>query len=69
MSETTQARRARVNAAMGTPPTIAAQTAEREVQTAAAMAETKTHREGRDELRKQSPDWPLRKDNYPEEQR
>ena len=52
-----------------TPPTIAEQTAEREVRNAATLAETKVHREGRDELRKLSPDWPLRRDNYPEEQR
>ncbi len=69
MSETTQQRRARIDAAMGTPPTIAQVTAEREAQTAAALAETKAHRDGRHELRKQSPDWPLQKDNFPEAER
>lgn len=52
-----------------TPPTIAQITAEREARNAATLAETKAHREGRDELRKLSPDWPLRKDNYPETER
>lgn len=69
MTETIQQRRARIDSAMGTPPTIAQVTAEREARNAAALAETKAHREGRDELRKLSPDWPLRKDNYLEEQR
>lgn len=52
-----------------TPPTIAQVTAAREAQTADALASTKAHREGRHELRKLSPDWPLRKDNYPEIER
>ncbi len=69
MTESTQERRARINATMTTPPTIAQVTAEREAKDAATLAETKAHREGRDELRKLSPDWPLRKDNYLEEQR
>lgn len=69
MTETIQQRRARIDSAMGKPLSIAEQTAEREVRNAATLAETKAHREGRDELRKLSPDWLLRKDNYPEEQR
>lgn len=69
MPETTQARRARVDAAMGGTPTVAEQTAAREAANAAAIAETKVMRAGRHELRKLSPDWPLRRDNYPEEQR
>jgi len=51
------------------PPTIAEQTAAREARDAATLAETKAHREGRDELRKLSPDWPLRRDNYPVDER
>jgi len=54
---------------INTAPSIAQITAEREAKDAATLAETKAHREGRDELRKLSPDWPLRKDNYLEEQR
>lgn len=54
---------------INTAPSIAQITAEREARNAEALAETKAHREGRHELRKLSPDWPLRKDNYPEEQR
>lgn len=50
-------------------PSIASITATREARDAAMAGETKVHREGRDELRKQSPDWPLRRDNYPLEQR
>lgn len=69
MTETIQQRRARIDSAMGTPPTIAQVTAAREARNAEALASTKAHREGRDELRKQSPDWPLRKDNYPETER
>ncbi len=69
MTETIQQRRARIDSAMSRPPTIAQVTAARESKNAAALAETKAHREGRDELRKLSPDWPLRKDNYLEEQR
>ncbi|GMU49608.1 MAG: hypothetical protein AMXMBFR31_18340 [Candidatus Desulfobacillus denitrificans] len=69
MPETPLQRRARIDSAMGRPPTVAQVTAEREAKDAATLAETKAHREGRDELRKLSPDWPLRRDNYPEEQR
>ena len=54
---------------MGAPMTVAQVTAARESRNAEALAETKAHRGGRDELRKQSPDWPLRKDNHPPEQR
>jgi hypothetical protein len=50
-------------------PTIAELTARREAQTAENLAAIKANREGRDELRKQSPDWWMRKDNYPTEQR
>jgi hypothetical protein len=69
MPETPLQRRARIDSAMTRPPTIAQVTEQRESKDAEALAETKAHREGRDELRKLSPDWPLRKDNYPEEQR
>lgn len=69
MPETPLQRRARIDSAMGRPPTVAQITASRESKDAATLAETKAHREGRDELRKLSPDWPLRRDNYPEEQR
>lgn len=69
MPQTTQARRARVNAAMGTPPTVAEQTAEREAADAAAIAETKVMRAGRHEARKTSPDWPLQRANFPKDKR
>lgn len=50
-------------------PSVASITATREARDAALLAETKAHREGRDERRKQSPDWWLRRDNFPLEQR
>lgn len=69
MPETTQARRARVDAAMGTPPTVAEQTAAREATNAAAIAETKVMRAGRHEARKTSPDWKLQRANFPKDKR
>lgn len=69
MPETTQARRARVDAAMGGTPTVAEQTAAREATNAAAIAETKVMRAGRHELRKQAPDWPLQRANFPKAKR
>jgi hypothetical protein len=50
-------------------PSIAEVTEQRIARDAAMAAETKAHREGRDELRKQSPDWPLRRASHPLEQR
>lgn len=52
-----------------TPPTIEQVTAEREAQTAVNLAATAANRAGRHELRKLSPEWPQRKDNFPTEQR
>jgi len=69
MSETTQARRARVTAEMGTPPTVAEQTAAREANNAASIAETKTNRAAHEAVKRNAEEWPLRKANYPEDQR
>ena len=56
-----------------TPPTIAQVTAEREARNAATLAETKAHREGRDNRRAQlraDPEWQRnRAANYPVDER
>lgn len=72
MPETTQARRARVNAAMGTPPTIAQVTAEREAKDAATLAETRqlTDRDRRNAQLRADPEWQRnRAANYPVDER
>lgn len=72
MTETIQQRRARINAAMGTPPTIAAQTAEREARDAAALAETRqlTDRDRRNAQLRADPEWQRsRSANYPATER
>lgn len=66
MSSPLQRRRARVDAAMNVPPTVAEQTAEREAQTAAALAETGAAREGRNAQLRADPEWQRnRAANYP----
>lgn len=60
-------RRARVNAEMGAPPTIAEQTAQREARTASALAETRAllDRTWRREAQRRSPDWWMYTDKHP----
>jgi len=69
MNSPLQQRRARIDAAMGTPPTVAEQTAAREASNAAAIAETKTNRAAHEAVKRNAEEWPLRKANYPEDQR
>ena len=72
MSETTQARRARVNAAMSRPPSIAAQTAAREAKNAASKAEVDAllDRDNRRAQLRADPEWQRnRAANFPADER
>ena len=59
MTETIQQRRARIDSAMGTPPTIAQVTAEREARNAATLAETRqlSDRDRRNAQLRADPEW------------
>lgn len=54
---------------IATPPTIEQVTTAREAQTAVNLAATAANRAGRHELRKQAPDWPLQRANFPKDKR
>ncbi len=72
MTETIQQRRARIDSAMGTPPTIAQVTAEREARNAATLAETRqlSDRDRRNAQLRADPEWQRnRAANFPVDER